>query len=517
MPSPHTAQPRRIPLPVLGLNRRDPLESMDPRFSPWMVNMEPEPQFLRVRNGYIAHCEILDSGFPQSAFALVNYNNEKLFAYARLLGTPAVYDVTTGTPSKVHTPASGITAQFVSGFARTNRAGFGTPDTPATLEVQYDGSSGWGPVGWTDSSAVAIGGRIQVNYRGRAYIFEGSRNVGNSQKMYYSTLGAVTGSCSELEFSDFFTNDQPIAWAGVLTTPNNQDSETLFCFGNAAGEILVYTGDFPSAANWRQVGKFQVSPTLGDRCAIEIKNDIWISTTTGVVSLRRLFQFGDSATEEYSISRYIDPLWTELTANGSSCSFAWLPEKNKVYFLREGYVDSDGTYSSASDSMFVYNLFSQAWGLHKLDDLNSSLTNGGSLTYFNGNIYFTVNNIVMKIDFNGFKDEETDNLTNFNSYDIELRSAYTQLGKQDKWKRVQTVEPVIETDFSSDSVGMKVAADFGRKVSDATNPTLQDGYNLPVYNVGVEGEYLQYRLTGSSDTESTDGFKLYSVGMSINR
>lgn len=36
-------------IPVMGLNKRDPLATMASAYSPWLLNWDPEPQYCRVR------------------------------------------------------------------------------------------------------------------------------------------------------------------------------------------------------------------------------------------------------------------------------------------------------------------------------------------------------------------------------------------------------------------------------------------------------------------------------------
>ena len=74
---------------------------------------------------------------------------------------------------------------------------------------------------------------------------------------------------------------------------------------------------------------------------------------------------------------------------------------------------------------------------------------------------------------------------------------------------------MIKTDFSGSKMGMQAATDFGRVTSSTSHVTLQDGYQIPLFSVGAKGAFLQYRFDGESDTSSTDGFEIYSVGAII--
>jgi hypothetical protein len=337
--------------------------------------------------------------------------------------------------------------------------------------------------------------------------------------MYWSaTIGAITGACNVTDWSELFTDPADIVWCEVLSSATHSSAESYFCFGTKGGEIFVYAGDNPNAANWEQVAKFNTSSPLliYTTAALAFKNDVWLATKTGVISLRLLLQTGDSQHDQFSVSQAIDPLWGELSSNKNpddDASLAYWPEQNKVYILRGGFVDNDGTYTATDNTMYVYNIHSGAWVIHRLEQLSALAV--GTLTYFKDNLYFGSSNSIMTIDKSGFKDEVSDNEDTFAAYEIQLNSAYSQLGQTNKYKQTKTIEPVIDTDFAGTAIGVQVAADFGRKTSATTNVPLVNGFNFPVYNVGVQGAHIQYRLTGTSDTTASSGYKLYSMGVSI--
>ena len=138
-----------------------------------------------------------------------------------------------------------------------------------------------------------------------------------------------------------------------------------------------------------------------------------------------------------------------------------------------------------------------------------------SITYFNNGLYYLTKNTVMRVSPTVYKDETWDSAATYSSYAYNLESAYTSLGSANKYKRVVGAEVLMKTDFSGANVGVKIASDFGRKVSAVTNQTLQSGYNNVQYLVGVEGTHLQYRITGTSDSASTTGLEIYSVGLNV--
>ncbi len=502
-----------LQIPIKGMNTRDPLASMSPEYSPWALNWEPESQNLAVRPGIQIH-----SSHPEWVIGLMNYRNIALFAYLDTgNGAPfaKIYNITNGaSPSLVYTTGASGFVTVTRTFPFNGRMAFTTFNNAATESVEYDGST-WAPQGFNRTSNASL------SFKGRNYFSYGSN-------LYYSGLAAITGALTTVSLTELFEESPAIYWMASLTSPTNNSSEQYLCFGNRMGEILVYAGDYPNAPNWERVAKFKTSKILNFSSCLEFNNDIFLLTETGVVSVRKLFQADPDIQENITISGPINPYWTSLisaaiTTYGYSsaltrASMAYWPENNKLYILMDGFIEEDGTYLDFEEAstMFVYNVVTQAWTIQKLSNLES-IYYGDSrhLTYFNNNLYFIAGYRVMKYVKNSFKDEDADNPGTYSAYPIELHSAYQNLNSNKKFKKVEGWDAVIKTDFAGSAVGVRSVADFGRKQSAVTNPGLVDGYNNPFYSVGVSGNYLQYRFEGNSDTASTDGFKLYSVGVSV--
>jgi hypothetical protein len=188
------------------------------------------------------------------------------------------------------------------------------------------------------------------------------------------------------------------------------------------------------------------------------------------------------------------------------------PEQNKVYVMLRGSL-IDGTYSANGTTIFIYNGYSKAW----IPTIFNQAPGAIGLQYFKNNIYLltsdsTAGRYVWKVGNEPYDHDTTGTAVAF-SYD--LQSAYTDFGSADRSKVLAGVEPIIKTDFTGSSIGVKLVADFGRKESLTTTNALRYGYQIPFYSVGVEGVFTQYRISGDTDTDSTLGLELYNVGVAV--
>jgi hypothetical protein len=562
------------------MNTRDPLAAMDPNYAPWVLNFEPEPQYLRARNGYVRHSNL--AAVADAVYGLVSYGYANLFAYCYKSGANnKVYDIThadyeTGKSYAVGEKVRGVTSNHIytcstaitsstteptgtgagtendddgvwtwvqdalvyttgaslSGMASVGwsikyrgRVGFLGPGTaPLNTSAVWDGSS-WAALGFTynpGSGAAVISAVCATNYRGRVYLFK-------DQYLYYSDLTGVTGACSRIDMSLILDTSADIVWCGTLVDSTNKPTESMLAFGTSDGEVLVYAGDNPAATNWEMIGRLKLSPALNYQGILEIQGDIWIATVTGIISLRRALTVGQEKLEDASVSSAIDPYWRKMiaveVAKIKSLAWTWLqqtvrvtmsfwPEQNKVYVAIWGWLDADGDPhpTVAYGTIFVCNLYTGAWTIHQGATSAASLIDPKYLTYFNDNIFYvSTNQDIYKVG-TGYADQVASTGA-METVPYALHSAYTNLGG--KFKQCVGFEPLMKTDFTGSSVTMKSAVDFGRKVSAACSHALIDGHQSPFYAAGNQGAYVQYRMEGNTDTASTDGLELYSMGVAI--
>ena len=145
-----------------------------------------------------------------------------------------------------------------------------------------------------------------TGYRGRVYLIKNAN-------LYYSALLAVTGACTNIDMTAML--EMPgtgLLWIGVLTDSGNKPTASMLAMGTDRGEVLVYSGDNPGSPDWEMVARLKIPPVLNYQPILEINGDIWIATTTGIVSLRRLLQAGEDDIESTLVTQALSPYWRKL-------------------------------------------------------------------------------------------------------------------------------------------------------------------------------------------------------------
>jgi hypothetical protein len=81
-------------------------------------------------------------------------------------------------------------------------------------------------------------------------------------------------------------------------------------FATDLGELIIFTGGDPaSAANWRQEGRYEISPPLGMNAHINVGGDLLIATVDGVLPTSGAITKTRAELELAAVTRNIKPMW----------------------------------------------------------------------------------------------------------------------------------------------------------------------------------------------------------------
>lgn len=163
---------------------------------------------------------------------------------------------------------------------------------------------GSGAVADTGFSGVTQSELIQATaYKKRLYIVQNG-----TRSFWYGAVDAIAGALTEFNLSSIF--DYPGNLLCVFNWTYNQglQNEELFVALSDQGEFVIYSGDYPAAANWQLVAKGRmpaVVNNLARQAFVKVANDVNIVTNRGVISLSALVSGNTSEASYFTVSRKI--------------------------------------------------------------------------------------------------------------------------------------------------------------------------------------------------------------------
>lgn len=146
-----------------------------------------------------------------------------------------------------------------------------------------------------------------TSYKSRLYAVETG-----STKVWYGAVGAFSGTFASFDIGDVLSFGSSTLLC-VFSWSFNQglQNEELFVFLTSRGEVLVYSGDNPGAANWQLVSKTTIPFPGGYDVAASgqpfcrVGNDVYITTQRGVIPLSSVIAGIPVSDSAYAVSRNI--------------------------------------------------------------------------------------------------------------------------------------------------------------------------------------------------------------------
>lgn len=155
---------------------------------------------------------------------------------------------------------------------------FNSADTPLIHDL------GAGNVTAFSASGPTVANLVQATgYKNRLYCVEVLSTI-----IWYGGVDAIAGTFTALDLGAVFSTPGFIVFATTWTLNQGNGNLELFVVANSSGEILIYSGDYPDAANWQKIVSCRVPGFFSPQSAqpfVSIGGDVYLSTRRGVVAL----------------------------------------------------------------------------------------------------------------------------------------------------------------------------------------------------------------------------------------
>lgn len=298
-----------VPPPIRGWNARDALPMMKPDDAIELVNIIPGTNHARLRRGY----EIFATGMTDPVESLMEYSpqdgDDELFAAA----DDTIYDVTSGTPSADVTSLGNARWQHVN-FS-TAGGHFLVACNGEDAVRNYDGSSWTSPTINNVTSSTLI--NVSIHAERLFFVEEDSLSA------WYLAARAISGDAAELPIGSFCRLGGYLVATGSWTRDGGSGPDDLFVMVTSKGEVLIYSGIDPSAAEtWQLVGVFRIAEPIGRRCLVKAGSELGILTVIGVVPMSQVLSQAESAQSSYAITDKISNAFG-TAADSYRANFGW--------------------------------------------------------------------------------------------------------------------------------------------------------------------------------------------------
>jgi len=162
-----------------------------------------------------------------------------------------------------------------------------------------------GPVG----SNVAVGRNLSYvcKYRNRLFFIETK-----SMNIWYLGIDSIGGALTQIPLSGAATHGGYLMFLASWSIDAGDGIDDKLVIGTSEGEILIFTGSNPADPNnWRQEGRYQISPPLGMNAHDNVGGDLLVLTVDGIVPISQAITKSAGQLELALITRAIKRMWRD--------------------------------------------------------------------------------------------------------------------------------------------------------------------------------------------------------------
>lgn len=480
-----------IPTSIGGLNSDSPPDEFPMTDATIFENLIAKRSKIQVRPGYV------DTGVD---FTVTSGGNNKIACLPLVQGNLLIIMTKEG----VDKLEAGVRTGLYNDATKTHQwqycifnkyifmVMFQSYGTVAYGSYKYDGTT-WSATGYTGATW-----RQFCPHRGRMYAIGDSSGL----NLYYGGVNAVTGAMTLFDAASVLNRGGYLIGCISLSRETTAGDKSQLAVLSSEGEVLIYDGDYPGAANWVLVRRLEIpKPTTfgytnGTGGQVfdawcNVGDDAWVMTSEGPVSLKGALS-GNRFVLETKVTDEIASKWNQapITTDGSMDTIFYYKSKN-VIIINTSQSDAVNGWDIPNYTQYVIFLATGA----------VSKFTGWPAAWFTevaADLYF----VGRRNDYNIYKawTVTTDNTA---AIAWEYGSPWTQLGTPNS-KKVSSIKPVIKS-AAADSLTTKLDADLVESNNGYTSTLVANTYQQGWIPVIGSGKRFRVRLSGSTSVATELG------------
>lgn len=486
VPTEQTTAGLHIPAPVLGIDNRQSLGSMDPKTCVFSFNLQPTDYGVSVRKGYVEWANQTSSTSPGDIPSTVmpfsglaeDRSDDKLF----LCDEKGIWEVTTQDIVNP-TLAIGWTSSAV-GAGRCSYLQYVDVSGGLWLLV-CDEVNGYytyelATTTWTKVAMGAGGTQIAgvdpadfvfvMEWNGRLYFIERDTSTA-----WYLATDSLFGTATAFNFGNKHPNGGYLAAMYSWSVDSGSGVNDLWVGVSSAGDISMWNGSYPGGSDFSEAGTWYVGdvPT-GRRIGLAVGGDLYILTGFGLLGMSSLLGGRAVLDPDAYLTAKIASSYRELIEDtidtwGWFITVNW--DKNQVVI---GVPESIGL----PRIQMVFNLSTLGWAYWRDLPMDYAAAWQDGL-YFVGNV--DSENRVYKMS-GGVEDVRISGSPAATAISWSMLSSYTDFGEPARFKRVQLLRPVFIVG-GAPSYNIEARYDFDL-LENASEPAFSAG-TTGLWNVGL--------------------------------
>ena len=401
-----------------------------------LENAFPELFYVRARGGSVPWA----TGMGANVIALAPWNSGAQYKMFAITANGNIYDATvSGAVLPPVVTGLSTAADAIPSFMQFNGSG----TEYLIIANGYDALQNYNGAAWNTAPAITglTGNQLSYiwPYKGRIYGIERQ-----SLHVWYLALQAIGGAATLLDLSTIFKLGGNLIAGGTWQMPTEKGDYSTNVFVTDLGEIAVYTGGFPGAADWSLQGVYQLAPPLGKNCLLQTGSDLAVATHDGIIPMSKATQLDRIALQNEAATQPIQGEWRDAVLDRLQLH-GW---QLILWPVRDMLIVNLPHKNSADRTQFVAHARSGAWARYTGWDASCFGLGGPYRTVM---YYGTSDGRTMVAESGGADDGKP--------YTVTIWPSFSSLGGGAARKKFTLARPRIQTEFNL-SIGVTAKVDF---------------------------------------------------------
>ncbi len=343
-----TSQPKSFPAPIRGWIRNESLATAATGGAYVLDNWFPTATTIRARLGSGKYATIGAGTRVNAIMSYINGPNRKLFAG----NDTAIYDITTIVDPNV-SPSPAVSGLVASDFGYTlfsNSAG-----TFLFVVNAHDAPQAYNGTAWSVPAITGAAAPFSHVWTFKKRLFFVEKDTMNA---WYLPVDAIAGAAAVFPLGGVFKLGGSLLFGATWSYDSGSGKAESCVFVTTEGEVAVYEGDDPSAANtFALKGVYRIGRPLGKLAVMKGGGDLAIASDIGLVPLSQAVIMDVAALGAKSVSYPIEVEWNNEVAQRRA-QFSWQVE---MWPTQQMAIVAMPSYASLSKICFVVNSRTGAW------------------------------------------------------------------------------------------------------------------------------------------------------------
>jgi len=190
----------------------------------------------------------------------------------------------------------------------------------------------------------------------------------NSNSFWWGGRNSISGTLKEYPLQGIFKRRGKLLFGTTWSTNQGSNAESLTILVSDAGEVLIYTGDYPDSNTWRLLSRIEISKPIGKNSYVNIGGDVAIYTQNGPILLSQAISSPATPAALFKLTDKISGTFRRLSYPAAGYGVMSVDTKEPFLYIMGAWDSREYRNSGQYGGLWCQNLNTGAWSFISIND-----------------------------------------------------------------------------------------------------------------------------------------------------